>query len=268
MKALLKISACALALGLSFTAQAHRSWLLPSATVLASDKPWVSFDAAVSTDLFYADHVPLRLDSLQIIQPDGSSGKPENALTAKYRSTFDVQLSQPGTYRLGISNTALFASYQENGQAKRWRGTAESFAKEVPADAQELQVSQGLTRVETFVTAGKPGGKALAPSCSGLELVPVTNPNDLFAGEAASFRFLVDGKPAANLKVTVIPGGIRYRSQLGEQSLTTDQDGRFSITWPAAGMYWLEASLKDNKATAPAKERRLGYIATLEVLPQ
>ena len=40
------------------------------------------------------------------------------------------------------------------------------------------------------------------------------------------------------------------------------------MTWPQAGMYWLEASTKDNKTTVPqAKERRLSYAATLEVMP-
>jgi hypothetical protein len=34
-------------------------------------------------------------------------------------------------------------------------------------------------------------------------------------------------------------------------------------------MYWLEATTQDNKVTVPgAKQRRLGYVVTLEVLPQ
>ena len=38
---------------LSASAQAHRTWLLPSATVLSGKAPWVTVDAAVSKDLFY-----------------------------------------------------------------------------------------------------------------------------------------------------------------------------------------------------------------------
>ena len=41
------------------------------------------------------------------------------------------------------------------------------------------------------------------------------------------------------------------------------------MTWPEAGMYWLEATAEDKKTTVPqAKQRRLSYVATLEVLPQ
>ncbi len=95
-----------------------------------------------------------------------------------------------------------------------------------------------------------------------------THPNDLFAGEAANFAFLIDGKPAADLKVTVIPEGIRYRDTLNEMTLTTDKDGVFSITWPQAGMYWLEAvNSKPLKSTqSPATQKRDSYSATLEVL--
>jgi hypothetical protein len=34
-------------------------------------------------------------------------------------------------------------------------------------------------------------------------------------------------------------------------------------------MYWLDASTEDDNVSMPrAKQRRLGYVATLEVLPQ
>ena len=54
-----------------------------------------------------------------------------------------------------------------------------------------------------------------------------------------------------------------------EIKLTTAADGSFKVTWPEAGMYWLEASITDAKTSVPqAKQRRLMYVATLEVLPQ
>ncbi|MGK9872226.1 DUF4198 domain-containing protein, partial [Salmonella enterica subsp. enterica] len=79
----------------------------------------------------------------------------------RYRSTFDVHLTAPGTYKLAVVNNGLFASYKENGQTKRWRGSADEFAQKVPANAQELQVTQSESRLETFVTAGKPTTQAL-----------------------------------------------------------------------------------------------------------
>lgn len=250
-------------------AHAHRQWLLPSATVLSGSDPWVTVDAAVSNDLFYFEHVPMRLDNLQVTAPDGGAVKAENAATGKYRSTFDLHLTQPGTYRVAVVNNGLFASYKIDGQPKRWRGSAENFAKEVPANAQDLQVTQAEGRIESFVTAGKPSDKGLRTVGRGLELAPITHPNDLVAGDTASFRLLLDGKPAGNLKVAVVPGGIRYRDQLQEFSATTDAEGKFSVKWPTAGMYWMEAEVKDDKTTfKQARSRRAVYAVTVEVLPQ
>ena len=64
-------------------------------------------------------------------------------------------------------------------------------------------------------------------------------------------------------------GATRYRNAQQEVALRTGADGSFTVTWPEAGMYWLEASTTDAKTSSPqAQQRRLGYVATLEVLPQ
>lgn len=259
----------AIAACLPLSAAAHKAWLQPSQTVLAGNNPWVTVDAAVSNDLFYFNHVPLQLDNLVVVAPDGSRDAAQNAATGKYRSVFDLELKQQGTYRIAIVNDRLLASWEENGQRKRWRGAADAFATEVPQDAQGLEVSHGLGRIETFVTNGSPNDTALQPTGRGLELVPVTHPNDLFAGETATFRMLVDGQPAAGLEFEVTRGGTRYRNAQDEIKVTTDAAGEFQVTWPEAGMYWLETVSTDDKASVPqAKQRRLSYVATLEVLPQ
>ena len=105
MKALRPLAVLALSLFAAAAAQAHKSWLLPSATVLTQDQ-WITVDAAVSNDLFYFNHVPLRLDSLQITAPDGSALQPENPFTGKFRSSFDLHLDKPGTYKLCLLCTS------------------------------------------------------------------------------------------------------------------------------------------------------------------
>lgn len=264
----------ALAAVLPLSAQAHRSWMLPSATVLSGNEPWVTVDAAVSNDLFYFEHNPVKLDGLMAFAPDGSKATPENLSTGKYRSTFDLKLTHKGTYKFAMVNDNLMASWTVGGESKRARGTAESLAKEIPANAQDVNVSRNQSRMEVFVTSGKPSDKVFAPTKQGLELAPITHPNDLLAGSQASFRLLLDGKPAAGVEVTVIPGGIRYRDQLGEIKTATDADGKFSVKWPGPGMYWMSAShgaAPGNGGPAGTLEkpvRRAGYSATLEVLPQ
>jgi uncharacterized GH25 family protein len=257
----------ALALALSAAAvQAHNVWLLPSTTVL-SKADWITVDAAVSNDLFFFNHVPLGLDNLAVTAPDGSAIQPENVHRGKLRSVFDLNLAQPGTYRVAVLNNGVFARWKDKatGQVKRARGTPANIASQVPADAQEVEITQNVGRVETFVTVGKPS--ALKPAGAGLELV-AQSPTDLVKGEKADFALRIDGRPANNIDVTITQGNTRYRDRLNEVTIRTDAEGRFSVTWPEAGMYWLEATATDGKVTAPAaKERRLSYAATLEVMP-
>jgi hypothetical protein len=186
-----------------------------------------------------------------------------------------------------------------NGKQERLpRGTTkDKLASAIPAGATDVQTAEMSNRNEIFVTLGAPTSTIFKPTGEGIELVPVTHPNDLVSGEAATFQFLLDGKPAAGLKVTVIPGGIRYRDALGQMDLTADKDGKISVTWPTPGMYWLNASLGGGRegggeggpggpggpggeggpgagapqgprpqAPAGPPQRRASYITTLEVL--
>ena len=248
---------------------AHKVWLRPSQTVLSGAEPWVTVDAAVSNDLFYFNHFPLKLDGLTIIAPDGNPVEGQNQSVGKYRSVFDLPLTQQGTYRIAVINHGVFASYEHGGETHRFRGNADSLAKEIPEDAANLHVTESLGRIETFVTNGAPSTDALQPTGKGIELMPITHPNDLYAGEEAKFRLLVNSEPMKGLKIELIRGETRYRNAQDEINLTTDANGEFSVTWTEPGMYWLETSFQDKETeVSQAESRRLSYAATLEVLPQ
>ncbi|HYE44226.1 MAG TPA: DUF4198 domain-containing protein [Caulobacter sp.] len=256
------------ALAAPLAASAHRQWMLPSMTVLSGNDPWVTVDAAVSNDLFVFEHVPMRLESLVITGPDGAPVEAKNGHTGKYRSVFDIQLSKPGTYRIANVADGLLVSYKVGGEQKRWRGTEAEMAAAIPADATEVKKTHSMRRVETFVTAGAPNDTALKATGKGLELVPVTHPNDLFAGEAATFGLLIDGKPAADVEVTVARGGARYLDDRGEMKIKTGADGKFTVTWPQAGFFWIEASVRGGPSAIAGAERSALYVATFEVLKE
>lgn len=264
MRRRLIVLAAALALAAPLSAQAHRQWILPSATVLSGDDPWVTLDAAVSNELFYADHNPMRLDNVTVTAPDGTVSKPQNPSTGKYRSVFDVQLTQNGTYRIANAGAGLSARYKLNGEDKVWRAPPGVTAPDIPAGATDVQITQNQSRTETFVTRGAP--TPLKPVGSGLELAPVTHPNDLVAGEAATFKLLLDGQPAAGVEVTMLPGAARYRNNPGEVKVKTGPDGAFTVTAPEPGLYWLNATVRDQKATVANAARSASYNVVLEVL--
>jgi hypothetical protein len=241
----MKQFAAAVALaGIACAAQAHRPWMVPNTTFVDTDKEaWVTIDGAISEGLFESDHMPLRIDGLTVTDPDGVTAPAPAAAVGKFRSSVDIRLPKDGTYRITLATT------------REMRGTV---------------VHQ---RQDTFVTANKPSAGALKPTGVGLELVPVTHPNELRAGDKASFRFLLNGQPLPNFPFSLIPGGVKYRGTLNEVRLSTDARGEARFTLPAPNMYWLSATYPaaapaTTPATGPADARRYSYSATLEILPE
>lgn len=265
MNRFLTIAAFAAALLAPASALAHRAWIAPSAATVSGEDPWVTFDAASSNTLFYADHNAMRLDGMVITAPDGSTVAPENMTRGRYRTTFDVHLTQTGTYRVVNASQGIMARYDLNGEQRNWRGAANEFATAIPAGATNVRVTENANRVETFVTRGAP--TQIAPVNTGLELAPITHPNDLVAGEPARFRFLLDGRPAANLQVTLSPGGGRYRDNAGDVTVITGADGSFTANWPSAGLWWINASVRDLPSQVRNATRSANYSGVLEVLP-
>jgi len=268
------------------TALAHRMWMLPSSTVVSGEDNWITVDAAVSNDLFFFDHRPIAAIPV-ITQPDGTAGKVENHAVGQFRGTFDVHLTQQGTFRIALVNEGVFGSYKLNGETKPIpRGTrAADLATAIPAGATDVQTVTNSSRNEIFVTQGAPTNTVFKTTGAGIELVPVTHPNDLVTGEPATFQFLMDGKPGAGLTVTVIAGGIRYRDALKETILKTDASGKVVINWGQPGMYWVYVNqggerpeggmggqggprAQPGQAPRPAgpPQRRVSYVTTLEVL--
>lgn len=305
----LALLATAAALVLPNAASAHRAWIVPAATNFSDQDPWATFDAAISNDLFFADHFPMQLAQIKVTAPDGSAGTIEHGATGRYRSTFDVHLTQEGTWRIGTESTNVMGSFKVNGVEKRvgrgrggpppgmMPGGAPRPAGEgrgpggegrgpggpggeggrpniesvelsaIPADATDLKLTEAISRNEVFVTRGKPTETFFKPTGKGLEFAPITHPDDLVQDQPAKFRFLLDGKPAAGLKLTVIPGGKRYRDAEGGFEAVTDKDGVATIKWPQPGLFWFTTSNTDNHPATPrATERRLSYTGTVEVM--
>jgi hypothetical protein len=255
-------------------ASAHRPWMLPTATIIEHQDAWVTIDGAVSEGLFDFDHMPLRMDGLSVTGPDGVVSAAPAAVMAKRRASVDLPLPKEGTYRIALVSNNVMGSYKVGNEVKRFRGSEADFAKQVPADAQDVRKTTTHQRIETFVSAHEPSETALKPTGKGLEMVPLTHPNDLRANETVRVRFQLDGKPLPNLPFSLVPGGVRYRGVANEIRLSTDAKGEASFKLPAANMYWMNAAYPPNPGkgpgadTGPAEVRRYAYTATLEALPE
>ncbi|MDK2748613.1 MAG: DUF4198 domain-containing protein [Brevundimonas sp.] len=266
MKKTITLLAFAAALAAPMAAQAHRAWMAPTSTSLSGNDAWVGFDAGMSNGVFIPDHAAMRMNGLVVTAPDGSAVQPEHLMQGQYRTTFDVHLTQNGTYKVANVMNGIMASYTLNGEQKRWRGSAAEFPSALPQGATNVQATRTSSRIETFVTLNNPTDTVFTNARDGLEMIPVTHPNDLVAGEPATFKLSKDGLPAAGLEVTVARGGLRYRDNPEESTVTTGVDGAFTVTWPEAGLYWLNASVR-TPAEGDTIASNASYVAVVEVLP-
>lgn len=268
MKTIQKLLLAAAAIVVSAApAQAHRMWMLPSTFTLSGEEQWVTVDGAISNDLFFPNHVPLSLEDVTIVAPDGVVSAPEGGWTGKFRSAFDVKLDKQGTWKFAETGAMYFAQWKESGEPQRRRGSLAKLKADGVLDKDGVQLMKSGRRVETFVTLGAPSSQALQPTGKGLELVPVTHPNDIFADEEATFSFLKDGVPAAGLEVDVVKGHDRYRDDPDVMKLTTDDQGVITFTLDEPGRYWI-AARAEGAAELDGKPIRAmtSYVATFEVL--
>ena len=266
MKKSLALLTLAAVLAAPMAAQAHRAWMAPTSTVLSGNDAWVAFDAGMSNGVFIPDHAAMRMNGLTVTAPDGALVQPEHLMQGQYRTTFDVHLTQNGTYKIANVMNGVMASYTLNGEQKRWRGAASEYPAGLPEGATNVQATRTASRIETFVTLNNPTDTVFKTTGEGLELVPVTHPNDLVVGEPATFKQLNNGQPAADIDVTVARGGLRYRDNPEESTLKTNAEGALTITWPEAGMYWLNASVR-TEGQGETLGSNASYVAAMEVLP-
>ncbi|MBK1834143.1 DUF4198 domain-containing protein [Roseibacillus ishigakijimensis] len=249
---------------------AHRAWILPSTSVLSGDSPWVSFDAAISNDLFFPNHHAMGTESIKVISPSGAEVEKQFENDGHIRSSFEIQLEEKGTYLINRDRLGYFASWEEEGEAKRWRGDLEEFKAEGLAEKEGIELTESSSKTVTYVTNGAPDTKALEPTGKGLEIkFTDSHPNDLFTGEEATFTFVLDGKPVEGVEVFVQKGNDRFRDSPNPIEGLTTSEGTFSFTVEEAGRYWLTASISaeaGEKEGVPFKQRA-SYTATFEVLP-
>ena len=260
---------------LPLAAEAHITWLLPNQTQFGSGRevPVAAFDAAVSEDLFNFDRA-LKLDTLRITGPDGKPLEAENRVSSRHRESFELKLTQDGTYRISNISQAIMGAYKQGGETKRFRTTQANLAKDVPADAEITSFAVTTSRQQTFVSREDAGNIAFAPEGQGLELLPLGPVTDLSHGDTTRFRLVLDGKPLPNATLRLLRDGNRYRYKQGEEALKSDDKGEFTVKWTEPGRYLIGANFGERPAqgqsqgTREAPLQRASLSATFEVLPK
>lgn len=236
------ILATLVAFGVASELSAHDTWLFPARTT-------VPVGARLTLDLtsgmsfpkneFAID--PTRIETARV-RLGGRTWSMTRRVVSRKFLRLQTTLSQPGVATLWISlkprtldltpalvqeyldeigaPDSIRAIYPKGGKNPRWR---EEYRKEAKA----------------FVFVGSTGTDTSwkIPAGASFEIVPVSDPGKIAAGQPALFRVLRDGLPLANFPIGSVGAG-KSKPRLDR----TDADGIVRILAPAAGRWMLRGT--------------------------
>ncbi|MFI3245209.1 MAG: DUF4198 domain-containing protein [Ferrimonas sp.] len=267
----MKITALAAVFGLGFSAlaAAHPTWMLPSHfSVSKAEGDWITFDYTASHTAFQVDK-PASAHDARVLLPSGASVSPDHILRGKRRSVFDFYFEEAGTHKVTVNSQApRYMTIYTDRQGNRGRRGANKIDRDnhVPRGAQNIQTLESTQQTESYITVMAP--TPIKARNQGFEMLPITHPSDLIAGEAFTVRYLVDGKPVEGLTVNITREGALYRAAQEAIESTTNAQGDAVFTAPIAGRYLLAAEYR-YAIDSPLADMRAGTInTTLEVQPK
>ena len=296
------VAAAALSYG---AAAAHTAYLLPSSFEVTKDH--ASFQSAMTEDVYFSPEFPVRAMSYDVIGPDGAKSRIDSVTMTRDFAVVEAPTPEKGTYRVSTGDFAARTTKmakvdgrwlvvrsgdrrQGGGAAARTGGAASGapggmrpgggeaaggrtdgpprFIEEaaLPAGAETLD-TRNILRSEAYVTRGAPSDAPLKPAGDGLELKPLTHPNDIYLDKGFGFEMLLDGKPLKDLRVAVYRGGNTYEDKKIVTDMRTDADGKVALTFDKPGIYLLTASYPGRRPEGEAPvAKSYVYSLTFEVL--
>ncbi len=225
------------------SALAHMPYVLPGQFELTG-RDHVTLTASFAEDAFVPE-VVMKSDAWSVRGPDGAA--PIAKVTyLRDLTVFEVDTPRNGAYRISSGERTGRVGKMYKAADGQWTMVGEGGP--APAGAETVDV-QSMTVAEVYVSKGEPTDDVLSATGKGLELRPITHPNRIFAGEAARFELLFDGRPLAGARVEIYRSAGLYDGRKALEPVTTDAAGRFALTAPDAGTYM---TLVRHRATAPA----------------
>lgn len=301
-----RLSAPHLSLALSFLlgscpqlSHAHSAapYLLPEQFDIKNNS--VSLQSAITVEKFYSPNrnYPTRFFGTL---PDGTAQEIKPVATLERFTLLDLATPKDGTYQVKTANEhssvvdyALVENRWLRIRAERPTTAATPpsappavpeattaatpprprrfvYADELPATAPKAQ-TQVIQLAETYLSKNAPSSVA-KPTGTGLELIPITHPNEVFAADGFEFVMQFDGKPIPKLELELYRGAGAYDEAKTQDfgHVYTDAQGHAKLDFKEiAGVYLLFAqyppAATDANQQPPA--RLYNYGLTLQATP-
>ena len=216
-----------------------QQWILPNFFYTNDEYPWLGIEHTAGEQRFVPRH---GLGSpLWIIHPEGwRMGQPSSIFVGQTRTVGEIELREPGTYRIETDSPAQYLAEIEVDSKKTWV----SKSKDQLSDAKIIQSQHRWSQTTTFVTVKEYTRGVLEATGALLEIVPVTHPNQIFVGKPFVVRVLSRSQSVSDQKVEVYSE--RDSGHDATLAAVTNADGECELVFPSPGMYLLTANLRQD----------------------
>ena len=215
----------------------HQQWILPNFFYTNHESPWLGIEHTSGDQRFVSGHGSGTL--LWIIHPEGGRmGRPSSIFVGQTRTVGEIELQEPGTYRIETDRPVQYVAEIEVDGKKRWVGKS----KDQLLDEKIIQSQHRWSQTTTFVTVKEYTQGVLEVTGALLEIVPLTHPNKIFVEKPFVVRVLSRGQLVPDQKVQV------YSEMDSGHNTTlatvTNADGECELIFPSPGRYLLTVNLR------------------------
>lgn len=227
-------------LGLSIAAEAHVPYLKPNLFEVTHQR--LQIESAFTEMPFQADFA-MDVPSFIMVGPDGATTSLTATTKTKAAVYLEPKIMDEGTYRIstGVRKGPLYKAI-ETKEGKLY------FADDMKRFEGAKTSMQYFNSADTYLFKGVPNYRQ-TPLNEGIEIIPLSSPNELNIGDSLAFQVLDHGKPATNARVVVIYDNEHYQTHregdfydvenIRESNIYTNSDGRFTFTPHQAGLVLL-----------------------------
>lgn len=244
--------------------KAHVPFLKPNQFRIYSNR--FQIESAFTEEPFQADFA-MNVPVFTMIKPNGQTEGIYPVGLTKAAVYLAPEIEADGTYHFttGVRVGPLYNAI-ETSDKKLY------FAEDMRKYKGKPVTMQYYSSAETYVSKGTPN-YIKTTTGKGVEIVPMTSPNELFLSGDLNLKVLLDGKPVPNARVVVVYDNEHYRfhrqgdlydvENIRKSNIYADKDGMFTFKPTQAGLVMLFVTIHEKKT--PTRWESYNSSLTLEV---
>lgn len=217
----------------------HQQWILPNFFYTDHEFSWLSIDHTWSDQRFVSERGSGTL--LSIIHPEGWHIGPSSTYISQTRTAAEVELKEPGTYRIETARPAEYLTQIEANGKKEWV----TKPKDQLPGVKIIQSEHRWFHTTTFVTVKEYTQSVLEATGVPLEIVPLTHPNKIVVDKPFVLQVLSMGQSVPDQKVEVY-SEIDSGHDAALMTAFTNADGKCELIFPSPGRHLLTTKLRQD----------------------